>query len=78
VNLHRRHLTESQRAMVAAKIANMKHGGDRGSNQHGTRQAADLPLASTQVNQAQAAKQLNIGEREKWMAEFRHPLSITS
>ena len=32
-NSNRRHMDESQRAMVAAKIANMPHGGDyRGAN----------------------------------------------
>lgn len=33
LNLHRRHLNESQRAMVAAKLVNIQNGGDRKSNQ---------------------------------------------
>jgi ParB-like chromosome segregation protein Spo0J len=38
-NLKRRHLDESQRAMVAAKLATLSHGGDRKSDQ-----AANLPV----------------------------------
>lgn len=56
-NLHRRHLTESQRAAVAAKLANMSHGGVRGG------QAANLPLDPAPVSQAQAAEMLNVSER---------------
>jgi hypothetical protein len=55
LNLTRRHLNESQRAMIAARLANMSHGGDRTS-----KQAADLPLATSQ---AEAAKLLNVSGR---------------
>jgi hypothetical protein len=51
----RRHLNESQRAMVAAKLATGTHGGDRVSEH-----AANLPHVPTQ---AQAAALLNVGER---------------
>jgi len=54
LNLHRRHLDESQRAMVGARIAGLAHGGDRRSVQ-----AANLPLETT----ARAAEMLNVGER---------------
>lgn len=57
-NLHRRHLTESQRAAVAAKLANMGHGGDRKSDQ-----AANLPDDRAPISQAQAAEMLNVSER---------------
>lgn len=53
LNLHRRHLTESQRAMVAASIANMKPGNHS--------KAANLPVSS--VAQAEAAKMLSVSER---------------
>jgi N6-adenosine-specific RNA methylase IME4 len=49
-NLHRRHLTESQRAMVAAQLATLK----RGDNQHS-------PIGET--SQAKAAELLNVGKR---------------
>ena len=51
-NLHRRHLSTSQRAMVAAKIATIPHGGDRRSAD----QEANLPLEN-------AASQLNVSPR---------------
>jgi ParB-like chromosome segregation protein Spo0J len=53
LNLHRRHLTESQRAMVAAKLANMPKGNHSKS--------ANLPVSP--VPQSEAAKLLNVSER---------------
>jgi phage N-6-adenine-methyltransferase len=58
LNLKRRHLSESQRAWVAAKIANLGVG--RPSN------SANLPLlepASAPVTQGRAAEMLNVSER---------------
>jgi len=52
LNLHRRHLDESQRSMVAAKIASMPFGG----NQH-TGGSANLPT------QSEAAEMLNVSDR---------------
>lgn len=54
-NLARRHLTESQRQMVAARLATLGHGGDRVS------QAANSPDAPP--TQAEAADMLAVGER---------------
>jgi phage N-6-adenine-methyltransferase len=51
LNLKRRHLDESQRAMVAAKIANMGEG----------RPSKTSPIG--EVSQAQAAEMLNVGKR---------------
>lgn len=60
-NLHRRHLTESQRAAVAAKLANMTVGNPAFAN------PANLPnreeAAPAQVSQADAAALLNVSER---------------
>jgi hypothetical protein len=54
MNLHRRHLNESQRAMIGAKLANMRQG-------RPTEKAANLP--DYPVSQAQAAALLQIAER---------------
>lgn len=51
LNLHRRHLDESQRALVAARIANLP----RGANQHS-------PIGESST-QSDAAALLNIGKR---------------
>jgi ParB-like chromosome segregation protein Spo0J len=60
LNLQRRHLDSTQRAVVANRLATMKHGGNRGANQHDSWQEANLPLG---VTQSQAAEMLNVSER---------------
>jgi hypothetical protein len=50
-NLHRRHLDESQRAMIAAKLANMKQGARTDLSPRG------------EISQAKAATLLHIGKR---------------
>lgn len=57
-NLHRRHLTESQRAAVAAKLSNMKRTDTLVQNRSANLQDGDAP-----VSQAQAAEMLNVSER---------------
>ncbi len=54
LNLHRRHLDESQRSMVSARLANMK----RGDNQH-TGEDGTIGLTS----QAEAAEKLNVSTK---------------
>jgi hypothetical protein len=51
LNLKRRHLSESQRAMVATKLATFGHGGDRSKSPSGD------------LTQAKAADLLNVGKR---------------
>lgn len=53
LNLHRRHLSESQRAMVAARLANLDNG----------QKASSANLPSTAVSQAQAAELLGVSTR---------------
>ena len=54
-NLHRRHLTDSQRIMIAAEVATMTHGGNRKKDQ-----TANLQV---EITQAQAAKKFDVSER---------------
>lgn len=53
MNLHRRHLNESQRAMIAAKISNLPHG----SNQF-HREEVGIPTSS--ITAAKAAEMMNV------------------
>ena len=53
LNLRRRHLDESQRAMVAARLANLRDG---------QRKTAS-PIGERAVSQADAAKMLTVGKR---------------
>src|SRR5262249_23062475 len=67
-NLHRRHLDESQRAMVAAKLATLRDG------QRQVGRWAEVPT------QAEAAQLLNVGERSVRRArlgdaQLRRPLA---
>lgn len=52
-NILRRHLTVGQRAMIAAALANMTHGGDRRSDQETN--------SSFEKSTADVAKSLNVG-----------------
>ena len=54
-NLHRRHLTESQRGMAAALVANMKQGGDRAKPSIDGFKSASLAMR-------EAGEMLNVGE----------------
>jgi len=60
-NLRRRHLSESQRAMVAAKLANMTKGGDRRQDQTANLRFEPAPLPP--VTTAKAAEMLNVAPR---------------
>lgn len=68
LNLHRRHLSESQRAMVAALVANMGQG-------RPADKAANLPIFEEEpdaVSQAEAAELLNVSERSVRAARKVH------
>ena len=61
-NVARRHLDASQRAMIAAKLANIEHGGDRRSDQSAI-------LRVDHVSQLEAAAKLNVSRRTVQMAK---------
>jgi len=72
-NLHRRHLTESQRASIAARVANMGQG-HRSDKEH----SANLPKVP--LSQRAAAGMLNVSERSLRAAKKTHehaPSEIT-
>ncbi len=52
LNLHRRHLDESQRGMVAAKVATVRQG-----------ERTDLPSIDGRLSQTQAATLLNVSNK---------------
>jgi hypothetical protein len=56
MNLHRRHLGETEREAIAAKVANLTQGGDRKSD------AIKGPNGTLKTTEA-AAEQLNVSER---------------
>ncbi len=60
LNLRRRHLDESQRAVVAARVANMTVGGDRPSKADHNFDSANLRNG---ISQPEAAEMFNVSER---------------
>ena len=60
-NLHRRHLDASQRAMVAARLASIPHGGDRKTDQ-----SANLRF---EKSQEEASKIMNVSRRSTQAAK---------
>jgi len=64
-NVFRRHLTESQRAMAAEKLANMQRGNQMRKFAHlEDQQNQGLTAQDCQVSQEEAAKMLNVSKRQ--------------
>lgn len=66
-NLHRRHLSESQRAMVAAKLANMESGANKASTNVVT--SANLPTSQADAAEALHVSTRSVGAARKILAE---------
>jgi ParB-like chromosome segregation protein Spo0J len=71
-NLHRRHLNESQRASVAAKLGNLTHG----QRADYARQAETQVCVSAPVTRAEAAELLNVSERSVCSAKAVHKQGV--
>lgn len=67
LNLARRHLSESQRAMAAQKLETMRHGGSRvreqDANLHLDLRNAGMAESQPPVTRADAARMLNVSDR---------------
>ena len=78
-NLHRRHLTSGQRAMIASKLATMKWGGDRTSGEQRSNstfapstveQARNAPTqAPTEITLEKAANRMQVGRTSAVLAK---------
>jgi hypothetical protein len=66
LNIHRRHLSDAERAKIAATIENMPHGGDRK-----TIKSADAPLLEPKISRKEAAEMLNSENRSHHLRQDR-------
>jgi hypothetical protein len=63
-NVHRRHMTKSQRSMVSAKLKNVPHGGIRAGQNTKASQDANLPLEA--VTSAQRPPKCSMSRHVPW------------